>query len=87
MDYPEAPGGRPVQNFISVGRSRRREQVESRDETAVDGSSRRSSDHGHGHGLNGRKYVVQPVTAGEAVVAPGAGDPFVERFGGDGSPV
>ena len=87
MDYPEAPGGEPVQNFISVRRSRRRSQVESRDGTAVDGSSPRSSEHGHGQGFDGRKYVVQPVTASGAVVAPGDRDPFGERLGDSGSPV
>ncbi|PIL35640.1 transporter [Ganoderma sinense ZZ0214-1] len=83
MDYPEAPGGEPVQNLMT----QRRSQVESRDETAVDGSSPRSSDHARAHGFDGRKYVVQPVTASGAVVVPGAGNPFGERLGDSGSPV
>ncbi|KAI1797186.1 aquaporin-like protein [Ganoderma leucocontextum] len=82
MDYPEARGGQPVQNLISVAPSRR-SQVESRDETAVGGGSPSNSEHGHG--AEGHKFVVRPVTG--AVVAPRADDPPVERLGGNESPV
>ena len=84
MDYPEAPGGEPVQNIITVRRSRRRSQAESRSEMAVEGGYPTTSNHGHG--MDRRKYV-QPVTASRAVAGSEPGDPLVERLDDNGSPV